>query len=570
MGMTPPCSSRFFGCLLASLVFGECAWSQASDVSKDARLQKPISIKLKIVQIGDAISKLSKISGVPLDRSPAIKDLKVTVLVHEVPAGLVLDKIAKTLGCEWKADGQLFRLVMNPDEQTARTRYSEAEEDAAQKEIAAELDTISRVSNMDPAAAQKELLDLESAKNGSKPPDPDRIDLLKHAMNRQDIMLGRFLSDLSNDKLSAFWRGDVVGVPPNLAEQKFQEPTATGLAGPAPVTRGLTAPGASMSSMPLFVQYDPLLYRVQALQGFGIRYIAKRLGKIITSPLPAGALANMTFGKEVLSWDMPVPTDGDLTKLTIQPSKSPSQYSNHLYSIADFLEKAFDQSQVPIIADAFRVPALSKDFDRGVGEYTSWLSNLKKDNSLTTRFEDGFVLVRHGGFWRLRKFETPEEQIAVLEAKVSKTGPTLEDYGAFVSKLSPEQAKPFCIRNGSLVKFDTTPIERGLPALKFFAELDRGSIEKATQDGIAFAQMSAALRESFTDAAIQGVFFGASPSSFNLGLVNFAATGDGRGLGFLMRTGDVTRPDGAIGPAQDLVFGSSLTEATIYKLPVGQ
>lgn len=563
--MTHTSFARGLACFVACLAFGGVAFGQSADLAKDARLQKLVSVKMKIVPIATALSQISRFSGVSLDQAPSIKDLKITVLVQDVPAGIVLDKIAKTLGCEWRADGQLYRLGMDADEQNARTRYVEAEDSAAQKEIVDELDAISKVAQMDPAAAEKELIELTGAradpKNTTAKTDPEREKLLKHAANRQDVMLGRFLQSMSAGKVSAFWRGEVVAVNPNLANERGGGP-------PVPGRQG-RANGGSPNGMPLFVQYDPLLYRVQVMQGFGVRFVAKRLPRVVTQPLPTGALAKLRFGKEVLSWDMPIPSDDNWTKLGVARSDPQSHYANHLYALADFLEKAFDQTQVPIVADAFRTPMQDRDFNSGIGSFPSWMSHLKSNNGLMTRFEDGVMMVRHGGFWRLRKFETPEDELAAIEAKTPKLSPTLADYSAFVTKLTPEQAKPFCLRDGVLVNFDATPIQLGFPALKFYAGLDRNAISMATRDGIPFGEMSSSLRASFTDAVIEGVFYGAASGSFPAELVRFAASGDGRGLGFIMRSDDMY-VNGTTIIGQDLIFGSSLTNAAIYKLPVSQ
>ncbi len=539
------------------------AGAQASDIKADPRLQKPISLHIKIGAITDTLSQISKASGVVLDRSPSIKDLKVTVLVQDVTTSLVLDKIASTLGCAWKADGPTYRLVMTPDEQAARNRYVDSEESIAQKEVADEIVLISKLAYVNPTAARKELLELTEAKSK----DQDRIEFLKRAINRQDVMLGRFLSSMSADKVSSFWRGDIIPATPALLAQSL-DPTSSDSRLPAPVQRNKRfQPGTTPDGMPSFIQYDPLLFRLRVFQGFGVRNVATRLSTVVTEPLPTGSLAKMPFGKEVLEWDQDVPTDGEIAKASVSQTKDKSTYANGRFSVADFLEKAFDQTHLPIVADAFRVPAAAKSLDRGVGSLSSWLATLKADNHLTTHFEDGFIMVRHGGFWRLRKFETPEELYAELESKVSKTGPTLEQYGAFVSKLSAEQAKPFSLPEATLAKFDTVPLEVGLPALRFYSGLDSQLIAKATENGISYGQMSSSLRQAFITASVEGIFFDATQGSFLPTLLRLAQTGDARGLGFIMRT-DQVKVNAATREGQDLVFGATASEATIYRIPV--
>ncbi len=144
-------------CIGLLVILATAGHAQLADVSKDPRLLKPISIKLKIEQLPDALAKLSKLTGVKIESAPVIKDLKVTVMVQDVPAGLVLDKIAGALDCEWKADGPILRLSMDPDERTHRDRYIEAENQQALKEVQDGLATLVDLSSKDPAVLEQEL-----------------------------------------------------------------------------------------------------------------------------------------------------------------------------------------------------------------------------------------------------------------------------------------------------------------------------------------------------------------------------------------------------------------------------
>jgi len=316
----------------------------------------------------------------------------------------------------------------------------------------------------------------------------------------------------------------------------------------------------------MFVQYDPLLYQLQIYTRGALRDLWKDRTHIVTHFAPAGALAKLPFGKEVLAWDQTPPSDGDLTKLALKAGETRSKNSDGLFSISDFLEKAFDETGVPIVADAFRTPSQSKDLNRGVGPVSSWLAVLKKENHLFTRFEDGFILVRHGGFWRLRKFETPEDMLAPLEAKAEKGKLTLDDYAGFVSKLTPEQTRPFRIPDSAIVRFDTHPIEAGLPALLFYASLDSRSIARAQQSGIAFDQLGSAQRQLFVDAALEGLFYGATSTSFSIQLMRLANAGDARGLGFIMRRSSDSGTGENVG-GESLLFGANLNESSTYQIP---
>lgn len=542
------------------------ASTQTGDIATDSRLQKPISLKLKIASVSTALAEISKQTGVTLDRSVVIKDLNVTVMIQSQLAGPVLSAIAKTLGCEWRADGSIYRLTMSSDEQAALSRLVDAEESAALKELTDEVTFISGLGQENPTEARKELLGLTDPAN-KQPANPERIAYLQRAINRQDVILGRLFGALPGDRVTAFWRGDVIPTPANIVTQKLSDVDPTMERSPIGRKGRGFQPGTSMDSMPLFIQLDPYLFRIQILQGFGVRYVSKRLPNLVLEDIPAGKFAKLKFGKEVLAWDQPVPNSGDWSNLAVRKSTIPSLNFNERYTLADFLEKAFDQTGQSFVADAFRIPADSKDINRGSGSLSTWLDTLKADNHLTTHFENGIAMLRHGGFWRLRKFEAPEDVFVSLEDKYAKGPLTLADYSTVVAKLTPEQSRAMTLPGWVTAEFDCGPIEDGLPGLKFYGMLDQRQISRAMDDGIAYSEMSTSLRQGFYSAAIDGIFYSAAAPAFYDDLYRFAIRGDSRRFGFVMRTEDKKVKERTV-PGQDLIFGLNASQATIYRLAV--
>ena len=560
----------FFRCLaslgLMTTIF--CvAQAQVSDVTTDPRLQKPISIRLKIASLPQALKQLSKLDGVRLENVQTINDLKVTVFAQDVPAGVLLSKIASVLGCQWRADGDLFRLVMDPEERVRRDRYISAEEALARKETETEMNTLAQLASFDAASAAREVTNsLVKNRGGAIPADePSKAELLKRAANPQDVMLGRYLASLDAGKINAFWRGDViVGAAPGLPSTSpgTDGTDATGAANPIQARRRRPP-----VSTPMFVQFDPLLYQVRVAQRGQVREVAIRPAKVVTQPRPTGELAKLAFGKEVLAWDQPIPTDEALSKLSVPPPSQSSGPNGPKLTIADFLERAFDEAGINVVADAFREPAASRDLSHGTGSFPNWLKTLKDENHLSTRVEGSTLLVRHGGFWRLRRFETPEEVLAPFELKAAKGSLSIDEYATLLAKLTPEQAKTFSIKNGIATPIDTRPIEMAFPALQFYASLDARSVSRAMKDGVSSDQLGGNQRQLFVDATLQGVFYGAASIGASQMLLHLAETGDIRGLGFLMRR-DSVDVNGVASDGRSLLFGMSLSEASTYKVPL--
>jgi hypothetical protein len=276
----------------------------------------------------------------------------------------------------------------------------------------------------------------------------------------------------------------------------------------------------------------------------------------------------MPFGKEVLDWDQPIPTDGDITKVNLDAADPTFTNADNRFSVSDLLENVFDVTGVPIIADAFRVSSGLKTARHSVETLTAWLENLKVNSHVFTRFEDGVVVIRHCGFWRLRTFETPEEKLAPIERKV-EAGVSIDDYANFVFKLTAEQARALSLPGESVTKFDTRPIEQGLPALRFYATLDNQMVGQAQLDGASVKEFDANQRQLFQVATLEAAFYGSVSPSFASYLIKLSSTGDPTGLGFLIRTG-TTNVNGHAVDTQSFIFGVSPTQATTYTLAIGQ
>ena len=137
--MTP--SNLFRRAALVAVMTCLCgvACAQSADISHGANLDTPISLKLKIILIPDALKQISKQAWVKLTSLEPISDLKVTVFGKDVTAGLVLEKIASVLSCEWVHDGDLWRLHMAPEVSHARERIVLKEEELAQQDLTDEV-----------------------------------------------------------------------------------------------------------------------------------------------------------------------------------------------------------------------------------------------------------------------------------------------------------------------------------------------------------------------------------------------------------------------------------------------
>ncbi len=522
--------------LLACLSGWACA--QSADIAHDTSLGKPISIKLKVAQLPDALKEISKLTGVKLASVEPINDLKVTVLVKKIPAGLVLEKIASVLGCEWVHDGDLWRLHMTLEATHDREKFVAKEDEIALQELSDEV---------------KKLVDAngpeEAPKAGAGAPRMAKINA---------AVLGQVIGSLGNQQASAFWRGDVVAA----RDPSMNAITAVPVDPSAPTRGGRRAP-VSRAAIPIFMQVDPLLYQVRYTFRGAARTFGKRPTEVVADPTPNSKLAAMPFGKAVLAWDQPVPTGGGWENVLTVPATAVSPYYSKRVSISDLYEMAFDATGVPIIADAFRVPAPGRAPTRLGSSYINWLAQMKQECHVFTRFDDGIVMSRHGGFWRLRKFETPESAFQPLEKKSEKSELSIADYASFVAKLTPPQARVLELKEEVLAQFPTQLFERSMPALQFYSTLRGREIPTAMADGINVTNMDANQRQLFSNAVVQAPFFGSASLAFYGRIVDFLVSGDLRGMGFLAKVSSVNDKN-TVTPSQRLLFGLSVAEAATY------
>ncbi len=112
---------------------------------------------------------------------------------------------------------------------------------------------------------------------------------------------------------------------PSPDRSKLIPPPTTSTLGVAP-----QRPTRATPPNPMFVQYDPLLYQVQYVEGGGVGVYSKRPAQLVTVPRPVDELAKLPFGQSVLGWDRPIPSDGDLTKIDVTASQPVVKNSDDL------------------------------------------------------------------------------------------------------------------------------------------------------------------------------------------------------------------------------------------------
>jgi len=509
------------------------ASAQAPDLTKDERLAKPVTVRVKMVPLPEAMAALTKASGVPLEATTSLKDLKVTILVKDQPAHLVLSKVASTLDLEWEADGTSYRIKSNSDVANAERRYVEQE------------DRLHR------QAAENELKKLAAVAAVPYPQAKERDAQLVP----ERYLLGQLFRGLNAAGWNAFWSGKTVRTAAPLQGEAAAQALDQGDRRRREGDRR-DRPGRSFRIVRVAAQYDPLSHRLRT--SFEQQRATGGLGRLIQEPYPQGELATTTFGKRVLAWEVRNDEAEALTKSFSPVAAKSDGWFAGWTSSADALESLHLGSGAPIVADAFRVsvrPVAS------AGTPVAWLNAFRQANSALVRTEDGFALVRHGGYWRLRRLEVPERAARALEAK--KT-PSLEDYATYAAALTPLQGLVYQVPGAALLRVSPDPLRTALPALRFYASLGALQRQARQNQPVPFGVLGAAQRDLFLDA-LDGAFDGGATVGRG-SLIDVQA--EANALAFLLTLQEVPNPAeaNALRLGTRLLFGTTARDGTVYVL----
>jgi hypothetical protein len=528
------------GIAVGSLSLG---FGQGTDLAKDERLAKPVTVQVKLATLPEAMSALGKASGVTMEAPVSLKDYKVTVLVKDQPTHQVMSAIASTLDLQWEADGTTYRIVSNADVASALRKYLDQEDRLRRQDVEAKVKEMAAVANVPYAQAK--------AKNAQLTPER--------------YLLGQAFLNLGTNGLNAFWTGRTVRNAAPLQEGGASEVTTQG--GPPPPVPGPAneeqerqrrrRDGDNRRAFRMIrvsAQYDPIQNRLQTSFEPG-----RETGGLGIWTAPQGALAESVYGKRILAW----PARDDKAEILQKPFTAVKAISDDWYgkrlSAADALEALHKASGVPIVADAFRFAA-----NEGAGSTpAAWLTAFGQANGAYVRTENGFAMVRHGGFWRLRVLDVPERIARPLE---TAKAPGLEDYAKFAGALTDTQALVYRRPNLVLLKISPEPLRTGIPALRFYASLGNLQQKARQNQAIPYGVMSAQQRNLFLDA-LDGTFEGGAA----IGRGNdLDVSRDANALAFLMTVQDQPDPSnrGTLTLGTRLLFGTAATDGIVYAINV--
>jgi hypothetical protein len=584
-----------------------CALVSAADFHSDARLSKSISIHLKMAPLSVCVKEFATQTGVGIYVTPNIKERKVTLIFKDRPAAEAMEMLAKTMFCEWSSESGGYRLEMTHEVINEEIGLLAEEDKVLKERLAAVIEQIRAV-----AATPKEELIQERDKMNA---DLDRLRYSRDPAGQKEFQ--QIQKDRAKFNWFGWWEvGFALRNAPSVVDTLAAgttvfASTGRGQALPLPLSAvpGITAavmvPGAdgqmhselrSATGAVGALRCNPvtgdLEWRSMATGlGPGASGYSGTRASLLNSGDAENKLYNLPLRKRLRKWASTLDTQLLEVKLNQGPPPKSPGYMAQAFSVAEHLEYLAEAANIPVVADAYRLPASSEVVMDGttVGDYVRHLRDqgMPGVGGGSFRTEKGWLAFRHPRFWRQLAAEIPESAFAPYEQKIkSGNSLSLEDYASFALELTPWQARVFPYRP-ALTRFPRLPLIGAMPALRLWGSLSGDQREAAYATGLPLAAMGGAQLGLYKDALTEllwlshvnesffavlmggtvrddmGLFLqdgrnGAEPG--NGGLQEAIAPQNGRTF---MNTADIERMRRG---AYNFVFGNSVQSGAVYNV----
>jgi hypothetical protein len=534
----------FFALLLVGSAYCQ---NPSQSFKADPNYQAPVTLQVKNEPISDVIKAINRQTKLQIESSTSLDDLKLTIFVTGTPVGLVMDKIASVLDCAWIKDQAIEILAMPQTKQVARLKFMDLE--ARAQRAGAENEAHSLANAASSAASYSDFADaytkISFPGQGPQVGGPTHIPVARRPgpfptlASPATYAVGLMMAQWSDSNWNDFWGGAVF-----YTSFTREDPTGTASARQA----------QQFPPLYVFVRYD-------AFGGHEFQIAQPPQGRMARRPSQpdddfSGELGQNDFAKAVLAW--PDVNEGDKDDAFNKPlqggagsSQEPGPITPQV-TMADQLERLSQGSGLPIVADGFH--AAEHDVVKG-GTPMAWLKSLQTIDHCYARIEDGVLMVRHAGFWRLRQEEIPESLIRPLAARSDSLG--LMDYAGLVAALTPVQQGTFLENRPPVLGFSLDPVQFCLPGLAFLGSL---SNVPAPGTAVSYESLSGSQQTLFSNAILESGFLGGNWAGGGPGM-------DPRKYGFVLKAAPVTE-NGLVVSGATLFFGSSMQDGIGYNVPL--
>lgn len=479
----------------AGVVLCLWAWAQPVDLRAVEPLQTPVSLRLVMRPLREAIQQIAAQTGAALGIAKAIEQYKITLIAHQQPAWQTLELLAQVYGLEWRAESaERYYLVAPEATRAQQQRQQRAQLEALQRALEERLQTYQRATATDFARLHQRIAELDAERSQLEQQQPpnwiERAQQLATA-RAQIGAAGESLPLYLLGVLSRSWtreqRARLLNGQPLLAST---QPLGDALPLPADTLRWLTVWNPSFAEVPL--QSAQMLVRLNLQRKTLELALVARAGEQVfpfveTVPLslaepeepPAIEAIPETLAKQPLHFKASSPA-------------VPSPYWGKQYTLAEQLAWLAEHTNLNIVADSFRLPVANRELSRNAPTLGTWLRDVQTQEPVRVRFPaEGWLMVQHQHQAELLASEIDEPTLERFEAR-AQNGLDLDDYAELAYLLTPAQQARLEQPNRYALRFDPTPLQAGIPALRFWASLTPAQRQAARErQPLYYPQLSA-------------------------------------------------------------------------------
>jgi hypothetical protein len=518
--------------------------AQTVELSKDERLQKPITVREPFIPLKPLLTQLSKELGVSLSASTEIAEDKVCLLVRERPAHEVLQRLADTLRYEWHHSQTTngYRLYQplpeRSREQQLRQALLQARRQAFERPLRLLIDLARRYRWEELSALSEQDKQRLSA---------EQREILTKLNDMSVYATARVMGDFRVSEWQRLWQGEplVFSSAPQAGELPLAAALADLLLEPRTMqVRVRTIPeSGSKDPTPQAVR---LILRWDAWRGqltIETERYHHESSKGMTTPrsvssssrvLNASSFKSLKRGAEAQS--PPLLDDHPLNKVwrewanvterltpSRQASGTPERLTLPLFLQRSPLAALIELSQrygLDLYADAYRLEPMREavSLTRSSVPATPLTSGLPQIQRLFWLRQEGETLMaRHKDHFWLRPSEIPEDWLRPLEAKKqqassdktrSQPAITLDEWAHLANSLSELQLERLIgLPLVSGLPFSTSStlnlraVAHASPALRFWASLTPQQRQAAMNgEHLTWRQLSPLQRQRFQQA----------------------------------------------------------------------
>lgn len=479
--------------------------AQPVNLQAVAELAKPITVRSARLPLSEFVRQVAHDTGARLGVAKQIEQEKLTLFVSEKPAWQVLTLVARMLGLEWRQEPEKGGYYLIRPTQAAPSTQRTKELQESRRRMEQILREWQQQASADFLTLRTQLEQIEAKRAQIEASRPARWqDLLTDLAQQRTrlspcaeslpaYLIGWLTARFGSEQWNRFWQG-----LPMLAAHP-QRGSALELPQQA-LTWFATQQPPSIQDTP--IQSVSLLFylRQGTLHAFLIarspreHFVYPAQFQLDTPQAPP------LSGKVV----------GEIPNLSIarKPNDAPPQcpYYGGVCTLAEALEWLSEHCTVSVVAESFRLPLRQAPVPSS-NNLTEWAEQLVQTEPVEIHYENGFLGIRYLDAWRWRASEIPERLLEPFEQRaLQQGGLSLDDYAELANQLTPPQQER--LEQGGLMalRFDPTPLQQGIPVLRFWANLTPAQRQAARErQPLAYDQLTTTQQRLFWDALEWGL-----------------------------------------------------------------